>query len=133
MDNNENKEEQVVVEQTETKEKKKFNPVILIVIAIVFLLLLVVGTIVLAIVGVFGFRFLKSSKKTVTSKVNVVEVNKYADYQLKDNALSKFDLYFLQLENNKKNNVYSPLSIKYALEMLNEGAKGNSKKQINNI
>ena len=93
MDNNENKEEQIVVEESEKKEKKKFNPVILIVIAIVFLLLLVVGTIVLAIVGVFGFRFLKSSKKTVTSKVNVVEVNKYADYQLNDNALSKFDLY----------------------------------------
>lgn len=133
MDNNENKEEQIVVEESEKKEKKKFNPVILIIIAIVFLFLLVVGTIVLAIVGVFGFRFLKSSKNTVTSKVNVVEVNKYADYQLNDNALSKFDLYFLQLENNKKNNVYSPLSIKYALEMLNEGAKGNSKKQINNI
>ena len=132
MDNNENKEEQIVVEESEKKEKKKFNPVILIVIAIVFLLLLVVGAIVLAIVGVFGFRLIKSSK-TSTGGSNIVEVNKYADYQLKGNSIEAFDLYFLQLENNKKNNVYSPLSIKYALEMLSEGAKGDSKKQITNI
>lgn len=29
------------------------------------------------------------------------------------------------MENNKKNMIYSPLSIKYALKMLNDGANGN--------
>ena len=37
---------------------------------------------------------------------------------------------FLKLENEKKNMVYSPLSIKTALAMLSEGAEGNTKKQI---
>ncbi len=38
--------------------------------------------------------------------------------------ISEFDLSFLKLENQKKNKIYSPLSIKYALEMLKQGATG---------
>lgn len=57
----------------------------------------------------------------------------YSEYRINSNALEDFDLYFLQLENNQKNKIYSPLSIKYALEMLNEGADGDSKTQINSI
>ena len=126
------KEEPIIIEETEEKAKKKFNPVILIVIGVVALILIIIGAIILVAVGLFGFRMVKSNK-TTTRSTNVVEVNKYADYQLTGNSIEAFDLYFLQLENNKKNNVYSPLSIKYALEMLNEGTKGNSKKQITNI
>ncbi|ORX65340.1 cellulosomal serpin precursor [Anaeromyces robustus] len=37
-----------------------------------------------------------------------------------------FDFSFLKLENNKENMLYSPLSIKYALRMLLEGAEGNT-------
>ena len=37
------------------------------------------------------------------------------------------------MENNKKNIAYSPLSIKYALNMLNEGADGETKIQIENV
>ena len=33
-------------------------------------------------------------------------------YKLSGNSLEDFDLYFLQLENERKNKVYSPLSIK---------------------
>ncbi len=40
---------------------------------------------------------------------------------------------FLQMENNKQNMVYSPLSIKYALNMLKDGAKGNTKAQIEKV
>ena len=40
---------------------------------------------------------------------------------------------FLKLENNKKNMIYSPLSIKYALKMLEEGAEGNTKAQIEDL
>ena len=43
---------------------------------------------------------------------------------------SDFSFNFLKMENNKKNMVYSPLSIKYALKMLADGAEGNTKKQI---
>ena len=44
-----------------------------------------------------------------------------------------FSIEFLKLENEEKNMVYSPLSIKYALNMLNEGANGNTKTQIENV
>ena len=36
---------------------------------------------------------------------------------------------FLKLDEKKENFVYSPLSIKYALSMLNEGAGGNTKEE----
>ncbi len=54
----------------------------------------------------------------------------------KDNASqssSDLDLGFLKLENGKKNLIYSPLSIKYALKMLSEGAGQNTKKEIDNL
>ncbi len=40
---------------------------------------------------------------------------------------------FLQLENNKQNMLYSPLSIKYALKMLSEGADGQTKEEIDKL
>ncbi|MBR3319448.1 hypothetical protein IKG06_03005 [Candidatus Saccharibacteria bacterium] len=49
---------------------------------------------------------------------------------LKDNSLSDFDLAFLHLENKQGNVIYSPLSIKYALAMLADGANGRSREQI---
>ena len=58
---------------------------------------------------------------------------KMSDYRISGNSLEPFDLYFLQLENTKSNKVYSPLSIKYALAMLNEGTTGTSREQIENI
>lgn len=45
----------------------------------------------------------------------------------------EFTLSFLKLENKKENIVYSPLSIKYALNMLNEGAEGETKAEIEKI
>ncbi len=44
--------------------------------------------------------------------------------------MSDFDIAFLKMDNEASNKVYSPLSIKYVLMMLNEGAKGESKNQI---
>ena len=47
---------------------------------------------------------------------------------------AELDFKFLRLENEEgKNIIYSPLSIKYALAMLQAGADGNSKTQIDNI
>ena len=48
-------------------------------------------------------------------------------------ANEDFDVSFLKQENNKKNMIYSPLSIKYALKMLQEGADGNTLTQIQNV
>ena len=46
--------------------------------------------------------------------------------------VSDLDINFLKLENNKENIIYSPLSIKYALSMLKEGASGNTLTEIEN-
>lgn len=44
-----------------------------------------------------------------------------------------FDLRFLKLINPQENTVFSPLSIKYALSMLNEGSAGETKAQISDL
>ena len=46
---------------------------------------------------------------------------------------SELDLAFLKMNNNGQNMIYSPLSIKYALSMLSEGASGNTKMEIDNV
>lgn len=56
-----------------------------------------------------------------------------SELKLTGNSLSDFDLKFLQLENEAGNKIYSPLSIKYALAMLKDGAAGDSKTQIENL
>ena len=43
------------------------------------------------------------------------------------------DMEFLHLENKKSNMIYSPLSIKYALKMLSDGADNNTKKEIDDL
>ncbi len=54
-------------------------------------------------------------------------------YQMQGQGIEDFDLAFLKLEKANQNIVYSPLSIKYALKMLEDGANGKSKKQISNV
>lgn len=44
-----------------------------------------------------------------------------------------FDFSFLKMENEEANMLYSPLSIKYALKMLQEGADGNTLSQIEKV
>ena len=62
--------------------------------------------------------------------IDVEPVEYKSPYKMNGNSIQDFDLYFLKLNNEVKNKVYSPLSIKYALAMLNDGAKGDSNKQI---
>ena len=44
-----------------------------------------------------------------------------------------FNFKFLKMENKKENKIYSPLSIRYALKMLSDGANGTTKEQIDNL
>ena len=46
---------------------------------------------------------------------------------------SSIELSFLKLENQKENKLYSPLSLKYALKMLEDATSGTSKEQITNL
>lgn len=73
--------------------------------------------------------YLCFNKKTTTTKTKKL----YSPYRLSGNNLEKFDLQFLKLENEERNKVYSPLSIKYALEMLAEGTDGTSKEQLDSV
>ena len=103
------------------KEKKNSKALIIIIVLLV----------ILAFIIVYFVKF--SDKNNSTGKNEAQNNNKYLAYRLSGNSLEDFDLYFLQLENEEKNKVYSPLSIKYALEMLKEGSNGESKDQISNI
>ena len=108
------------IEEGSKTQKKKSK------LLLIFLLLIIV-------VGGCYYYF-KTNNTSKKQEKETVTGNKYqSEYRLTSNSLEPFDLYFLQLENSKENKIYSPLSIKYALEMLNEGTTGNSKEQISNI
>ena len=47
--------------------------------------------------------------------------------------MKNFDTFFLKHDNKKENKLYSPLSIKYALEMIQEISNGDTKEQVLNI
>ena len=132
-----NKNNDTTTETTNVKKNKKKK---IIIIAIVLLIVTTLGCI---------YFFKIKDNNTTTSKVgdkkddnSLTDKDKDKDlsdenynnkYKLSGNSLEDFDLYFLQLENERKNKVYSPLSIKYALSMLNEGANGKTKKQISSV
>lgn len=97
------------------------------------IILLVVGLFMIGGVAVFLVyqKYFSSPPKTSTKSSTIKEV--YSKYRMDGNGLEDFDLSFLQLENKMENMIYSPLSIKYALAMLREGAEGKSKEQIESV
>ena len=89
----------------------------------------VIAIIIVAIILVVIFAVVINKNKEETEGNTIIgEVD--SNEQILE---SDFSLKFLKLENEKQNMVYSPLSIKYALNMLNEGAAGNTKTQIENV
>lgn len=117
------KEENIVQETQTTPEQKSQKSKKGTVIAIVSIL------VVACLIGV-SFLLLKNPEKKSDDKKGNGKV--YTKYNLQGNSLEDFDLSFLQLENGKTNKIYSPLSIKYALAMLEEGANGETRDQITN-
>ena len=122
MENNENNFANEINNNMRNNQKKKSNVGLIIVIILL----------VIAVLAWVYFVLLKGGNG-LTDETEVSSENEYLTYSLSGNTLEDFDLYFLQLENEKENKVYSPLSIKYALLMLEEGANGETKKQISNI
>ncbi len=113
---------------------------------ITVLLICIIVALVAIVAGIFIGNSLKNNNlenvgmidepKTETTKINSSETKKYMTsfkYDLKNNQLSNFDIAFLKVENSKENKIYSPLSIKYTLKMLEEGANGITKQQISNV
>jgi serine protease inhibitor len=111
----------------DSKEKNNKNSVILIFAVLgglIFMLLVIISL-------VFLVPLINGKKDTTKTEVDADKV--YSTYRMTGNTLDKFDIAFLKFENNGKNKVYSPISIKYALAMLSEGSADNSKNQINKL
>ena len=98
------------------EDKKEFK------IAIILMIILIL--VVIAFVIIFVSK--KENKSAVTENTTIEEEEKTM-------MADEFTTQFLKMENNEKNMIYSPLSIKYALNLLNEGASGNTKLQIENV
>ena len=91
----------------------------------------VIAIIVVAIILVAIFAVMNNKERQEKAEENQTIISEIdPNEQILE---SDFSLKFLKLENQKQNMVYSPLSIKYALNMLNEGAGGNTKTQIENV
>ena len=102
-------------------------------IKISFKIIVIFAILMAMIIGLCFMAINSSVKIQVDSeeeKVGQEEPNEKANEEISN---SDFELRFLKLENNKKNIVYSPLSIKYALSMLKEGTDGDTKEQIENV
>ena len=84
----------------------------------------------LTIIILISVYFVISENNKKISNTNSV-INNQSNEEKTQNE--DFSMEFLKLENNNQNIIYSPLSIKYALKMLEEGASGNTKTQIENV
>ncbi len=72
-------------------------------------------------------------ESTTNITAHIQRYNSAFSYDLKQNQLSDFDIAFLKAENIMVNKVYSPLSIKFTLSMLNEGTDGPTRDQISKV
>lgn len=116
-------EEQVEEHGEENNKKDKKNNKKKKIFIIILILLILIG------LGVFAYIEFMPTKEEVKTKSKPVE----SKYRIESNGLENFDLQFLKLENKDDNIIYSPLSIKYALAMLAEGANGETKEQITSL
>lgn len=90
-------------------------------------------TVIVAVLLIAGGIFIYLNQGKILGKKETKAQPKYSAYRMTGNGLQKLDFYFMQLENKEENKVYSPLSIKYALEMLAEGAQGKTKENLDAI
>lgn len=116
----ENAQQEVKSEVTNQKKKNTGIKIFLIVLTV--LVVAVIVSVVLIFMGKLG----KEKTSTEAKQTNT-------EYKMTGNDLQDFDLSFLKIENKEANKVYSPLSIKYALAMLNEGSDGATKEQLTNV
>ena len=113
-------------EEKETKPKKVGGAHVLVTIIVGLLIVTLAGA------GVYALLYLNGAGgKSKTVKTNSKDFK--SEFRMTGNGLEEFDIQFLKLENNSKNKVYSPLSIKYALAMLSEGSNGATKNQIDAV
>lgn len=102
----------------------------------------VIVLILLVVITIVGVGFVIYNKKNDSNGSQVEESNtiqiesKQTDIKSDiktDYSNTDLSFKFLKMENKKGNMIYSPLSIRYALQMLNEGANSNTKAQIEKV
>lgn len=95
----------------------------------------IVIALLLVLFGVIAYKYLAQKDNTIKQENTTIENVVLPDSNASqiDSNNNNFSYSFLKLENNQKNMIYSPLSIKYALKMLQEGADGNTYSQINQV
>lgn len=98
-------------------------------------LIVALVTLIIIAIGLGSAIIYLNNSKVSNDIVAVVEEEpiEHLDITIPNNGLSDFDLAFIKIENKKSNMIYSPLSIKYALAMLADGASGESKEQITKV
>lgn len=126
------------------KEKKEVKISLTTLIFIILLIVILAGIIIYGGFYMFSNNLLpdndvKPEEVVVQNKVEEIEIKKDVNIVTNDDnnedklSITSFDLAILKEENDKINNVHSPLSIKYALKMLEEGATGTTKEQIKSL
>lgn len=108
------------MEENDKKLKVKLTTII----GVIVILAIIVGIVVI---------ILNNNNNNGNEEKNVMQVGEGKIEHKQDYEDTEFSFKFLKMENKKENMVYSPLSIKYALKMLNDGANGNTKTQIENV
>ena len=92
-------------------------------------LIMVTISIIIIIIGVSMF-IINNGSKNSNGGGNIKPDN---PHNPNDIVYDGFTYSFFKLENDNKNLVYSPLSIKYALSMLSEGANEKTKEEIDKL
>ena len=109
-------------------------------INLITMIVLIVIVIVIGIISVILNKSKSSKENEVAEQKTSQFENKaenttssYTEVDTDTNTDIDFSFEFLKMENEEENIVYSPLSIKYALKMLSDGANGNTKTQIDRV
>lgn len=115
----------------EENKKVKISLMSLIMIVLLILLIMILVAIILSGNNKSTNNQIQQSNISNEAQQNTIadiNENEEETYTSKD-----FYLKFLKIEKVNKNMIYSPLSINYALSMLNEGADGKTKEQIDKV
>ena len=119
-------------------EKKQLKIRLVPFILLIFAVALISGVAVAT--AIWKLNTGKAPEDTEIIPENKIEVKEEIEEEIEDveeientSQISSLDFNFMKLENTKENMVYSPLSIKYALKMLEDGADGETKEQISKL
>ena len=103
-----------------------------------YIIFFAIAGFVLLILIIIILSFKAILSREVSSPVNTVQTNSTiventVEPTIVEEENNDFEMSFLKLENKKENIVYSQLSIKTALKMLEEGANAKTKEEVANV